>query len=171
LDAGNVKMTFNALLEKADSKEKERLKEEQKKVKRMENNFRQMLAEDGSIGEGSKWEEVRAKFEGKPSFEEVPSEEERVRLFQEYIRDMEEACSHSHGASKASKKSKKKKRRRTPSTSSEDSSDSHQRSRSRGRKGGKKSKRASREEESDVSSDEEESGRSSKKKKSKNKER
>jgi pre-mRNA-processing factor 40 len=40
LDAGNVKLTYNALLEKAELKEKERVKEENRKLKKMENNFR-----------------------------------------------------------------------------------------------------------------------------------
>ena len=40
LDAGNVKLTYNALLEKAESREKERLKEEARKLKKLETNFR-----------------------------------------------------------------------------------------------------------------------------------
>lgn len=40
LDAGNVKLTYNALLEKAETKEKERMKEESKKMRKLENNFR-----------------------------------------------------------------------------------------------------------------------------------
>merc|ERR1719221_886694 len=40
LDAGNVKLTFNALLEKAESKEKERQKEENKKLKKIEAELR-----------------------------------------------------------------------------------------------------------------------------------
>ena len=40
LDAGNVKLTFNALLEKAESREKERQKEESKKLKKIEAEMR-----------------------------------------------------------------------------------------------------------------------------------
>ncbi len=40
LDAGNVKLTFNAFLEKAESKEKERQKEESRKQRKLESNFR-----------------------------------------------------------------------------------------------------------------------------------
>ena len=40
LDAGNVKLTYNALLEKAEAKDKERQKEENKKMRKMENAFR-----------------------------------------------------------------------------------------------------------------------------------
>ena len=40
LDAGNVKLTYNALLEKAEAKEKERVKEELKKFKKTESEIR-----------------------------------------------------------------------------------------------------------------------------------
>ena len=40
LDAGNVKLTYNSLLEKAESKEKERVKEENRKLRKLETNFR-----------------------------------------------------------------------------------------------------------------------------------
>lgn len=40
LDAGNVKLTYTALMEKAAAREKERLREEQRKVKRAEAAFR-----------------------------------------------------------------------------------------------------------------------------------
>merc|ERR1711962_161299 len=43
LDAGNVKLTYNALLEKAESKEKERLKEEAKKMKKQDSEIRNLL--------------------------------------------------------------------------------------------------------------------------------
>merc|ERR1712228_832218 len=41
LDAGNVKLTYNSLLEKAESKEKERQKEESKKLKKVELELRE----------------------------------------------------------------------------------------------------------------------------------
>ena len=40
LDAGNVKLTYNALLEKAESREKERMKEESKKLRKLEGELR-----------------------------------------------------------------------------------------------------------------------------------
>jgi pre-mRNA-processing factor 40 len=45
LDAGNVKLTFNALLEKAESREKERLKEEARKMKKLEASLRVVLSD------------------------------------------------------------------------------------------------------------------------------
>merc|ERR1712051_37249 len=44
LDAGNVKLTYNSLLEKAEAKEKERVKEESRKLRKLETNFRTLLA-------------------------------------------------------------------------------------------------------------------------------
>merc|ERR1712037_34535 len=41
LDAGNVKLTFNSLLEKAEFKEKERQKEESKRLKKIESEMRE----------------------------------------------------------------------------------------------------------------------------------
>merc|ERR1712203_176497 len=55
LDAGNVKLTYNALLEKAESKEKERLKEEAKKFKKVESEIRNMFL-DLRIDEKSEWD-------------------------------------------------------------------------------------------------------------------
>merc|ERR1712179_629271 len=43
LDAGNVKLTYNALLEKAESREKERMKEESKKLRKLEAEVRNVL--------------------------------------------------------------------------------------------------------------------------------
>jgi pre-mRNA-processing factor 40 len=45
LDAGNVKLTYNSLLEKAESKEKERVKEETRKMKKLEAALRLVLSD------------------------------------------------------------------------------------------------------------------------------
>ena len=45
LDAGNVKLTYNSLQEKAEGKEKEKLKEEARKMKKMEASLRVILAD------------------------------------------------------------------------------------------------------------------------------
>merc|ERR1712183_965103 len=60
LDAGNVKLTYNALLEKAESREKERQKEESKKLKKIETNFRLLLSDmfGEKMDSTMQWEEV-----------------------------------------------------------------------------------------------------------------
>merc|ERR1719495_1124730 len=64
LDAGNVKLTYNALLEKAESREKERLKEEAKKMRKLEQALRSVLAEMG-VDDKSEWDEVWEKIRDK----------------------------------------------------------------------------------------------------------
>ena len=43
LDAGNVKLMYNALLEKAESRDKERIKEENKKLMKLEGELRSVV--------------------------------------------------------------------------------------------------------------------------------
>merc|ERR1711992_303328 len=58
LDAGNVKLTYNSLLEKAEAKEKERVKEESRKLRKLETNFRTLLAKL-PIEPSTPWETAR----------------------------------------------------------------------------------------------------------------
>ena len=118
LDAGNVKLTYNALLEKAESKEKERLKEESRKLRKLENSVRSVLADDEKIDENSKFEDVKDKYRDHPAFCAIESDKDLERMFKDFQRDLMEACSHTH-SKKKSKKSKKS-RKRTPSFSSSD---------------------------------------------------
>merc|ERR1712080_494518 len=70
LDAGNVKLTYNALLEKAESREKERLKEEAKRMRKLETAFRSVLAEQG-IDDHSRWDDVKAQLEDTSAYQAV----------------------------------------------------------------------------------------------------
>nr|CAD7403926.1 unnamed protein product [Timema poppensis] len=153
LDAGNVKLTYNAFLEKAEARERERLKEEARRLKRLEAGFKSLL-KSYDIDYNSSWDDTRTKIEGESAFEAITLESERVRIFKEYQHENEEACSHRHSRSKKSKKNKKNKKRsrtrsrsrsyseseddrghssrkkrrhrsRTPSVTGSDSSDSH----------------------------------------------
>lgn len=138
LDAGNVKLTYNAFLEKAEARERERLKEEARRLKKLEASFKSLL-KAFNVDYTSNWEDVRAKLEGEPAFEAITLESERVRIFKEYQHENEEACSHHHARSKKSKKSKKQRKRsrtrsrsRSPAGSeSDDDRGGHSRSRKR----------------------------------------
>ena len=101
LDAGNVKLTYNSLLEKAESKEKERMKEENRKLRKLETNFRTMLAKL-PIEPSTPWETARPQLEKESEFEAIPHEYERARIYKEYMKDLEESCSHSHNKRKVS---------------------------------------------------------------------
>ncbi|CAH1185423.1 unnamed protein product [Phyllotreta striolata] len=124
LDAGNVKLTYNSFLEKAEAKEKERLKEENKRIKKLETNFKSLLKEMNIDFELS-WDEVKSKLENEEEFLAFEADSERLKVYKEYQHEMEESCSHHHSRSKKSKKKKKK----TYRTSSSDSdSDKHKKS-------------------------------------------
>ncbi|XP_064647674.1 pre-mRNA-processing factor 40 homolog A-like isoform X2 [Lineus longissimus] len=120
LDSGNVKLTFNSLLEKAEAREKERLKEEARKQKKLEMIYKTLLKQaDPPIDLATKWEDIKQRFEGVHAFDAITLESEKIRLYKEYITCMEEACSHHHSRKKRSKKHKTKR-----SPSSEESEES-----------------------------------------------
>eukprot|EP00095_Tigriopus_kingsejongensis_P002696 maker-scaffold1646_size32207-snap-gene-0.9 protein:Tk02696 transcript:maker-scaffold1646_size32207-snap-gene-0.9-mRNA-1 annotation:"pre-mrna-processing factor 40-like protein a" len=115
LDAGNVKLTYNALLEKANAKIKERQKEEARRSKRYETEFRNMLNKEvEAVAKAEAWADVQEVFLDHPSVEALKSVEDRNRVFLEFKRDLGETCSHSH-----KRKSKKKKHKRGRSSSPE----------------------------------------------------
>ncbi|XP_071941399.1 pre-mRNA-processing factor 40 homolog B-like [Antedon mediterranea] len=169
LDAGNIKQAFNSLREKAEAREKERLKEEARKQRRKESAFKAMLKQAAPpLDTSSNWDEVRDRFVNEMPFDGITVESERIRLFKEFLHSLEEACSHHHsktsGSShKKAKKAKKHRSRRSRSRSLSESEDERETKRHRSRK--KRSKSPS------VSSDEsgEHSSYKSKKHKKKSK--
>ncbi|CAH0771100.1 unnamed protein product [Bemisia tabaci] len=131
LDAGNVKLTYNALLEKAEARDKERQKEETRKQRKLENGFKNVLREF-DVDYKTEWEEIRPKIEKQDAFKAIIAESERIRVFKEYQRDIDESCNHHHSRSKKSKRNKKnRKRSRSRSHGSGSDSDHHGRRRRR----------------------------------------
>ncbi|XP_053638791.1 pre-mRNA-processing factor 40 homolog A isoform X5 [Cherax quadricarinatus] len=131
LDAGNVKLTYNALIEKAEAREKERQKEEARKMRRLEAGLRATFKSIG-VDSGSTWEDVRPRAQHLSAFTAITIEAERIRIFKEYQQHLEEACGHHHSRNK--KKSKKKDRKKSRSRShsyTSDSDDGHHKRRSR----------------------------------------
>merc|ERR1712034_291933 len=81
LDPGNIKMSFNSMHEKAEAREKERAKKEEREARRRESSFRTMLKQAAPPLElGDKWDEVRDRFENEEAFISVTLESERIRL-------------------------------------------------------------------------------------------
>ncbi|XP_056418102.1 pre-mRNA-processing factor 40 homolog B isoform X3 [Hyla sarda] len=119
LDAGNIKLTFNSLLEKAEARERERGKEEARKFRRKEAAFKSMLKQAAPPLElDSSWDDVRERFVGDSAFDQITVESERIRLFKEFMLSFENECQHHHfKAKKHSKKSKKHHRKRSQSPS------------------------------------------------------
>uniref|UniRef100_A0A6I8R050 Pre-mRNA-processing factor 40 homolog A n=1 Tax=Xenopus tropicalis TaxID=8364 RepID=A0A6I8R050_XENTR len=119
LDAGNIKLTFNSLLEKAEARERERGKEEARKIRRKEAAFKSMLKQSvPPLETDSIWDEVRERFVGDPAFDQITVESERIRLFKEFVHAIENECQHHHARNKKhSKKSKKHHHKRSHSQS------------------------------------------------------
>ncbi|XP_059607839.1 pre-mRNA-processing factor 40 homolog A [Phlebotomus argentipes] len=118
LDAGNVKLTYNSLLEKAEAAEKERLKEENKRIKKMENELKSVWLEAGLTGQDS-WDSAKQLVADLEVFNAYDSEEKVEKVWQDFIKDCEDSCTHHHSRSRKSKKSKKYKKRSRSSTKSE----------------------------------------------------
>lgn len=109
-------------MEKAEVKEKERLKEEARKQKRLDSNFRQLLkSKFDNLTEQSKWEDVKGQIENENDYLALSSEADRVRLFDEYhkqvVADAQAAAAaaaaaahHSHHHHKKARKEKKKRK-------------------------------------------------------------
>merc|ERR1712083_1163544 len=101
LDAGNVKLTYNSLLEKAESREKERQKEESRKLKKIEGELRGIFS-NLNVDENSSWDEMKLKLMDKEEFMAV-TEEQAQKMFKDYQRDLTETCQHNHGKKKNKK--------------------------------------------------------------------
>ncbi len=97
-------------------KEKERVREEQKKQKKIEHSFKSLLKKL-ECNENSKFEDIKEKIQNEESYELLQSDSERERLFNEYIKQLQETCLHHV---KRKKKDKKKKRSRSSSANSTD---------------------------------------------------
>lgn len=114
VDAANLKLTYQSLMEKAEQKEKERLKEEQKRVKKLEAAFRALLKKN-QVNETSRFEEVRVKICEDEVYVAVNDEKECERMFNEYLAHLQEACLHHVKKKKEKKKAKSGKRSRSNS--------------------------------------------------------
>ena len=122
LDPNNVKLTFNSMLEKAESKEKEKLKEEQRKQKKIEQNFKSLLKKF-DVDESSKFEEVKEKISSDEAYELIKDDSERERLFNEYIVQIKETCLHHVKKKKEKKRNNKRSRSRSSSPNNDSKMD------------------------------------------------
>jgi pre-mRNA-processing factor 40 len=64
----------------AEAREKERLKEETRKSRKLETAFKTLLRERNITSESS-WDDIRTLVESDPAFESVTLESERIRIF------------------------------------------------------------------------------------------
>jgi len=129
LDAGNVKLTYNALLEKAETRDKERMKEEVKKLRKLEGELRTVFTEL-NVEDHSEWSEVRSLLEDKEAYQ-VVSEEQAEKMFRDYQKDLGETCLHNHGKRKNKKSKKKKKASSSDSESDQEAAEKRKKKKNR----------------------------------------
>ena len=65
---------------KAEVREKERLKEENRRSKKLESGFRNLLRAK-ELDHLISWEDSVSKLEGDPAFESIADESDRIRIF------------------------------------------------------------------------------------------
>ncbi|XP_037047994.1 pre-mRNA-processing factor 40 homolog A isoform X2 [Bradysia coprophila] len=118
LDAGNVKLTYNSLLEKAETIEKERMKEENKRIRKIENELKQIWL-DAGLTAGDTWETAKKLIEDTDDAIAYEKEGQLDKVWEDFVKESEESCSHHHSRSRKSKKSKKHKKRSKSSSRSE----------------------------------------------------
>jgi pre-mRNA-processing factor 40 len=118
-DLENMKLVYENLKEKAIAREKELQRAEEKKAKKRESNFRQLLKSfEPPFTEDSSWEQAREKLKSDPSFEAITEEVERVRIFKDYLKTIKPLeQEHKHKSHKKKKKYKRSSRSRSRSPS------------------------------------------------------
>ncbi|XP_055918843.1 pre-mRNA-processing factor 40 homolog A [Eupeodes corollae] len=118
LDAGNVKLTYNSLLEKAETAEKERLKEEHKRLKKLESEIKGEWLE-GNITASDTFEAAKKHVEHLEACILYERDYSLEKVWEDFVKECEDACSHHHSRSRKSKKNKKHKKRPRSSSKSD----------------------------------------------------
>lgn len=118
LDAGNVKLTYNALLEKTEAIEKERLKEESKRLRKLENEIKAAWLE-ANVSPHEPYESAQKLVEHLETYAVYEKELGVRKIWEDFKRESEDACTHHHSRSKKSKKNKKHKKRLRSSSRSD----------------------------------------------------
>lgn len=122
VDQSNVKLTFNSLMEKAELKEKEKQKEENKKLKKLEQSLKSVFKKF-EINENSKYEQVREKICTDEAYVNINNDKECERIFNEYISQLQETCLHHIKKKKEKKRKSKRSRSRSNSVGGGDEND------------------------------------------------
>lgn len=110
LDAGNVKLTYNAMLEKAEAAHKEKVKEESKRLRKLENEMKQIWLDAGLTSE-STWDEAKKLVDGTDVYGTYEKEANVEKVWDDFVKESEDSCTHHHARSRKSKKNKKHKKR------------------------------------------------------------
>ncbi|KAL5962322.1 hypothetical protein TSMEX_009935 [Taenia solium] len=104
LDLGNVRIIFDGLMEKARNRERERQREEARRMHKLEQAFFEMLRQaDPPIEATTTWEEVSERFSSHASFNAITLQSERLRLFKDYLIQRDAFSGHESKSSKSHK--------------------------------------------------------------------
>ena len=111
IDKGNIKLHFLTLLEKAEAREKEAQRAEERKLKRKEAAFKHMLKDASPpITTDDEWSKIKSRFEKDPAYIAFSDDDKsRSKLFKEYASSLEpESNSEDNNSDKHKKKRHKK---------------------------------------------------------------
>lgn len=98
--------------------EKERLKEETKRVRKLENEMKTIWL-DANLSTGDSYESAKKLVQDLEAFVIYEREYTTVqKVWEEFIKESEDVCTHHHSRSKKSKKNKKHKKRLRSSSKS-----------------------------------------------------
>ena len=114
---------LNKMFQETILKEKEKLKEEHRKIKKLEQNFKNLLKKI-EINETTKFEEIKEKLVDEEAYQLINSDQDRERIFAEYLAQMQETCLHHIKKIKKEKpKNKRSRSKSTPPNNNDDSDD------------------------------------------------
>ena len=91
IDKGNVKLHFLGLLEKAEAREKEIQRLEERKKKRRETSFKHMLKDaEPPITYGEEWSKLKSRFEKDSAYQAFSDDDKsRTKLFKDFSANLE----------------------------------------------------------------------------------
>ena len=130
IDKGNVKLHFLSLLERAEAREKEALRAEERRQRRKETAFKHMLEDaDPPIAINTKWSEAKSRFQSESAYVNLEKDSDRSRIFKDFVKTIEpesnsDDYSEEKHKKKRHKKDKKQKHRSKRSPSEEKSASS-----------------------------------------------
>ncbi|KRY43093.1 WW domain-containing protein [Trichinella spiralis] len=105
----NLKQCFEVLVERAKLKEKDRMKEDLRRKKALQDSFTEIFRKlVPPLEPTSTWEQVRPLVCEDPDFQILTEEEDRISAFNDFIEYLSVSCSHHHHSH--GKKKKKTKR-------------------------------------------------------------
>ncbi|CAH8853167.1 unnamed protein product [Trichobilharzia szidati] len=103
IDDGNLRLAYDSLLEKAQNRERERQRDDARRMRKLEQNFCEMLSSSNFIQPTTSWEEVREKLGDHPAFKGLSLESERIRLFKEHIMSIDNSFNEDNHRSRKDK--------------------------------------------------------------------